>query len=65
MTRSMSATLAQGLWPLGALLELPRDMHCTHELPPSGDRAAAGLPECPDCRLVLGVMSALRSERPA
>ena len=63
MTRSMSAPLANGLWPLGALLELPRDMHCTHELRIEGARAT--ISECPDCRRVLDVMKALRSERPA
>lgn len=63
MTRSMSAALANGLWPLGALLELPRDMHCTHELP--SPEALATVTDCPDCRLVLEVMKALRSERPA
>ena len=62
MTRSMSAALANGLWPLGALLELPRDLHCTHEL--REDQPGAPL-ECPDCRQVLEVMKALRSERPA
>jgi hypothetical protein len=64
MTRSTSAALANGLWPIGVLLELPRDMHCTHDLPTS-DRPPAGPPVCPDCRLVLDVMKALRSERPA
>ena len=62
MTRSMSAALANGLWPLGALLELPRDLHCTHEL--RQDEAGTAV-ECPDCRLVLEVMKTLRSERPA
>ena len=63
MTRSMSAALANGLWPLGALLELPRDLHCTHELRTDEDGALAD--ECPDCRQVLDLMRALRSERPA
>lgn len=64
VTRLMSAALANGLWPLGALLELPRDMHCTHEVPVK-DGAVSAAAQCPECRRVLEVMEALKSERPA
>jgi len=65
MTRAITASLATGLWRLGVLLELPRDMHCSHE-PPAGDAAAiAGIAQCPECRRVQEVMEALRNERPS
>jgi hypothetical protein len=60
----MSAALVNGLWPLGALLELPRDMHCDHELPAAGLPARAAA-QCPECQRVREVMEALRNERPA
>jgi hypothetical protein len=63
MTRE--ASLATGLWRLGALMELPRDMHCSHE-PPASDLPALGsIVQCPECRRVLEVMEALRNERPS
>ena len=65
MTRVMTASLGTGLWHLGALAELPRDMHCTHETPPSDSAAAARIVQCPECRQVLDVIEALRSERPS
>ena len=40
MTKSLAVSLATGLWRLGALGELPRDMHCSHE-PLTGDAATA------------------------
>lgn len=65
MTRGMAASLATGRWRLGALVDLPRDMHCSHE-PPANDAAAlAGIAQCPECRRVLEVMEALRNERPS
>lgn len=64
MTRAMSASLPTGIWRLGALLELPRDMHCSHELPPADPAGAlAGITQCVECRQVLEVMEALRAER--
>lgn len=65
MTRAMSASLAFGFWRLGELLELPRDMHCAHELPSSDSAALAGVASCPECRRVLEVMETLRNERPS
>ena len=60
----MKATLADALWKLGALLELPRDMHCGHVAPADGE-ARAGSAPCPECRQVLEVLDALRNERPS
>jgi hypothetical protein len=60
----MKATLADTLWGLGALLELPRDMHCGHAAP-SDDEARPGSVPCPECRQVLEVLDALRNERPS
>jgi hypothetical protein len=65
MTRAMAASLATGLWRLGALLELPRDMHCSHEPPTIGAVAVSEATLCPECRRVLEVMEALRNERPS
>ena len=65
MTRAMSASLAFGFWRLGELIELPRDMHCTHELPSSDSVAFTGLASCPECRRVLEVLETLRNERPS
>ena len=58
-----TSTTTAGMWRLGALLELPRDMHCAHELRERG--AGPGDEPCPDCRRVLEVMEALRKARPA
>ena len=65
MTRAMSASLAFGFWRLGELLELPRDMHCSHEPPAIGAAALSEATPCPECRQVLEVMEALRNERPS
>lgn len=65
MTKAMSASLAFGLWRLGELLELPRDMHCSHEPPATGAVALSQAALCPECRRVLEVMEALRNERPS
>jgi hypothetical protein len=62
MTRAMPASLPTGTWRLGALLELPRDMHCSHELVPA-EGAAGGATRCAECRQVLAVLEALRNER--
>jgi len=59
----MSASLAFEFWRLGELLELPRDMHCAHDLPSSD--SFAGVASCPECRRVLEVMETLRNERPS
>ena len=63
MTKAMTAGLAHGLWQIGALAELPRDMHCDHGL----SDAEAGLGKavlCAECRRVLELIEALRNERP-
>ena len=65
MTRALAASLATGLWRLGALQELPRDMHCAHEQPAGDVVALSGIAACPECRQVLDVMEALRNERPS
>jgi hypothetical protein len=65
VTRAMSASLAFGFWRLGELLELPRDMHCSHEPPTIGAAALSEATLCPECRRVLEVMEALRNERPS
>ena len=63
MTRVMAASLPAGIWRLGALLELPRDMYCTHELSP-GDvtSGAAAALRCDECRQVIEFMEELRAE---
>lgn len=61
----MKATLTNALWRLGTLLELPRDMHCSHGTPAIDAEARAGEAPCPECRQVLEVMNALRNERPS
>jgi hypothetical protein len=60
----MKSTLADALWRLGTLLELPRDMHCGHEAPADSEARPGAVP-CPECRQVLEVMDALRNERPS
>ena len=62
MTKAMSAGLAHGLWQIGALAELPRDMHCDHGL--SDAEIVPGRSPCPECRRVLELIEALRNERP-
>lgn len=62
MTRVMASSLPAGIWRLGALLELPRDMHCCHELAPDGPGAVAGGVLCAECREVLALMEELRAE---
>ena len=61
----MKAALTDALWRLGALLELPRDMHCGHDAPEADGLARPGAMPCPQCRQVLEVMEALRNERPS
>ena len=61
----MKAALTNALWRIGALLELPRDMHCSHDVPATDGVARPGAPQCPQCRQVLEVMDALRNERPS
>jgi len=61
----MKTALTDALWRLGALLELPRDMHCGHGTPATDGEARAGAVPCPECRQVLEVMGALRNERPS
>lgn len=65
MTTAMAASLASGFWRLGALAELPRDLHCSHELPASDGAALTGIAQCPECRRVREVLEALRNERPS
>jgi hypothetical protein len=65
MTRATSASLAFGFWRLGELVELPRDMHCSHEPPTIGAATLSEAIPCPECRRVLEVMEALRNERPS
>ena len=65
MTRAITASLATGLWRLGALVALPRDMHCSHEPPASDAAALPSIAQCPECRRVLELMEALRNERPS
>ena len=61
----MKAALTNALWRLGALLELPRDLHCVHDVPKTDDVAGPGAVPCPQCRQVFEVMQALRNERPS
>ena len=61
----MKTALANTLRRLGALLELPRDMHCGHDAPEADGLARPGAVPCPQCRQVLEVMEALRNERPS
>lgn len=65
MTRAITVSLATGLWHLGALGELPRDLHCSHDTPPNDAAARAVIAQCPECRRVLEVLEALRNERPS
>ena len=62
MTKALSAGLAQGLWRIGALAELPRDMHCDHGLSDAEIAPGQSAP-CPECRRVLELIEALRRER--
>ena len=62
MTRGMAVSLPEGMWRIGALLELPRDMHCSHQLPPDALGAAADVVPCSQCREVLAFMEELRVE---
>ena len=63
MTKAMAIGLAQELWQLGALAELPRDMHCDHGLSDAPGPLAAS--PCAECRRVLELIEILRKERPA
>ena len=65
MRDDRKAALTNALWRLGALLELPRDMHCGHATPAGDGEATTGEAPCPECRQVLEVMNALRNERPS
>ena len=59
----MKIGLADALWGLGALVELPRDMHCAHAAPEKDGALRVGAVPCPECRQVLEVLDALRNER--
>jgi hypothetical protein len=61
----MTKTLMDALWQLGTLVELPRDMHCAHELAEKEGAVRSSSVPCPECRQVLEVMEALRNERPS
>jgi hypothetical protein len=58
----MASSLPVGIWRLGALLELPRDMHCSHELLPDAPGARVGGAWCAECRQVLELVEELRAE---
>jgi hypothetical protein len=64
MRDAMKTALADTLWRLGTLAELPRDMHCGHPQPSDSEPRPATVP-CPECRQVLEVLDALRNERPS
>ena len=61
----MNRSLVDALWGLGTLAELPRDMHCAHELDEKDGMLSAQSVACPECRRVAEVLEALRSERPS
>ena len=61
----MKRTLTDELWQLGALVELPRDMHCAHGPAEKDGLAPAGSASCPECGQVAEVLEALRNERPS
>ena len=61
----VNRSLTDALWGLGALVELPRDMHCAHALPEADGELRTGTVPCPECRLVFAVLDALRNERPS
>jgi hypothetical protein len=65
MTKALTAGLAQGLWQIGALAELPRDMHCDHGLSEAAEIGPGSSAPCVECRRVLEMIEALRNERPA
>ncbi len=61
----MTQGLVDALWRIGILSDLPRDKHCAHTIPETEGVLRAGIVPCPECRLVLEVMDALRNERPS
>jgi hypothetical protein len=61
----MTRSLTDELWHLGALVEIPRDMHCTHGATDRDGVVQPGPGPCPECRQLAEVLEALRSERPS
>lgn len=62
MAKAMTTGLAHGLWQIGALAELPRDMHCDHGVSDAEVGLGKAAP-CEECRRVLELIETLRNER--